>query len=78
MDEAFTYDERNVIFMSDICQTLKIRDAAAWVADTLHEEQLGLLVNVLGILLPCLKLRPSHFNTQARKQGLEKTVGAAI
>lgn len=64
--------------MSDIRQTLKIRDAAAWVADTLDEEQLGLVVDVLGILLPCLQLRPSHLNTQARKKGLEKTVGAAV
>lgn len=64
--------------MSDIRQSLKIRDAASWVADTLDEEQLGLVVDVLGILLPCLQLCPSHFNTQAGKQGLEETVGAAI
>lgn len=64
--------------MSNIRQTLKIRDAAARVADTLDEEQFGLLVDVLRILLPRLQLCPSHLNTQARKQGLEETVSAAV
>lgn len=75
---ACTYDERNMVLMSDISQSLEIGDAAPRVADTLDKEQLGLLVDVLGILLPCLQLGPSHLNTQAREQGLEQAVGASI
>lgn len=64
--------------MSNVGQTLKVGDAAARIADTLDEKELGLLVDVLGILLPRLQLGPSHLNSQAREQGLEKAVGAAV
>lgn len=75
---ACTYNKRNVIFMSNVGQTLKVGNTTARVADALNEKQLGLLVDVLGILLPRLQLGPSHLNTEAREQGLEKAVGAAV
>lgn len=64
--------------MSNVGQTLKVGDAAARIADALDEEQLGLLVDVLGILLPGLQLGPPYLNTQTGQQGLEKAVGAAV
>jgi hypothetical protein len=75
---ACTYNQRDVIFVGDISQALKIRDAAARVANALDEKTFGLVVDVLCILLPCLHLGPSYLNTQTREQGFEKAVGATV